>query len=88
MLIRGGCHCANISFELDGSPSPSEIPARACDCLFLYEVRRRLDGVSAGRADRPREAPRACLPIRVWHAHGALSCVSAMRRGAGGDERD
>ena len=34
MLIQGCCHCANISFELDWSPSPSEIPARACDCSF------------------------------------------------------
>ena len=34
MLIRGGCHCGNISFVLDWRPEPSEIPARACDCSF------------------------------------------------------
>ena len=34
MLIRGGCHCGNISFMLDWRPEPSEIPARACDCSF------------------------------------------------------
>ena len=34
MLIQGSCHCGNISFELDWSPSPSEIPARACGCSF------------------------------------------------------
>ena len=34
MLIRGGCHCGNISFILDWKPEPSEIPARACNCSF------------------------------------------------------
>lgn len=34
MLIRGGCHCGNISFILDWQPEPSEIPARACTCSF------------------------------------------------------
>jgi hypothetical protein len=34
MLISGGCHCANISFNLTWEPEPSEIPARACTCSF------------------------------------------------------
>jgi hypothetical protein len=34
MLIRGGCHCGNISFTLDWRPEPCEIPARACTCSF------------------------------------------------------
>src|SRR5438094_129248 len=34
MLIRGSCHCGNISFTLDWKPEPSEIPARACSCSF------------------------------------------------------
>jgi hypothetical protein len=34
MLIRGGCHCGNMSFTLDWKPEPSEIQARACDCSF------------------------------------------------------
>src|SRR5690348_18374039 len=34
MLIRGSCHCANISFTLSWEPDPVEIPARACDCSF------------------------------------------------------
>jgi hypothetical protein len=34
MVVRGGCHCGNISFALTWEPEPSEIPARACDCSF------------------------------------------------------
>ncbi len=34
MLIRGSCHCRNISFALTWDPDPAEIPARACTCSF------------------------------------------------------
>ena len=32
MLVQGGCHCGNISFDLTWEPDPAEIPARACAC--------------------------------------------------------
>ena len=34
MLIKGSCHCGNITFTLTWEPDPSEIPARACTCSF------------------------------------------------------
>jgi hypothetical protein len=34
MLIRGKCHCGNISFTLTWEPDPAKIPARACTCSF------------------------------------------------------
>ncbi|HJT97898.1 MAG TPA: aldehyde-activating protein, partial [Rhodanobacteraceae bacterium] len=34
MRIRGSCHCRNVSFTLDWTPEPAEIPARACSCTF------------------------------------------------------
>jgi hypothetical protein len=34
MLIRGQCHCANISFSLTWEPDPVEIHTRACGCTF------------------------------------------------------
>lgn len=34
MLISGSCHCGNISFKLNWTPEPAEIPARACTCSF------------------------------------------------------
>ena len=37
MLIRGRCHCGNISFELDWVPEPTEIVARACTCSFCVK---------------------------------------------------
>jgi hypothetical protein len=37
MLIRGKCHCGNISFSLTWEPEPKEITARACDCTFCQK---------------------------------------------------
>jgi hypothetical protein len=37
MLIRGKCHCGNISFSLTWEPDPEEIPARACGCSFCVK---------------------------------------------------
>ncbi|HUL56272.1 MAG TPA: hypothetical protein VLT60_04705 [Usitatibacter sp.] len=34
MLIRGGCHCRNVTFALRWDPDPAEIAARACTCSF------------------------------------------------------
>jgi hypothetical protein len=34
VLIQGKCHCGNVSFALDWTPDPGEIPARACGCSF------------------------------------------------------
>jgi hypothetical protein len=34
MRISGSCHCGNITFRLNWSPEPTEIPARACSCSF------------------------------------------------------
>lgn len=37
MLIKGKCHCGNISFSLTWEPDPAEIPARACGCSFCIK---------------------------------------------------
>ena len=34
MLIRGRCHCGNLSFSLIWEPDPTTIPARSCSCAF------------------------------------------------------
>ena len=36
-MIRGACHCGNISFELTWEPAPTTIPARACSCTFCVK---------------------------------------------------
>ena len=37
MILRGKCHCGNISFCLTWEPDPAEIPARACTCSFCVK---------------------------------------------------
>lgn len=37
MLIHGSCHCRNVSFTLNWTPEPGEIPARACTCSFCVK---------------------------------------------------
>ena len=37
MLIKGKCHCGNISFSLTWDPDPKEIQARVCDCTFCQK---------------------------------------------------
>ncbi len=37
MLIRGSCHCGNITFALRWDPDPVEIQARACTCTFCMK---------------------------------------------------
>lgn len=37
MHIRGSCHCGNLSFDLDCTPEPAQIPARACTCSFCVK---------------------------------------------------
>lgn len=37
MQISGACHCGNISFKLNWSPEPTQIPARACGCSFCVK---------------------------------------------------
>src|SRR4051812_4739465 len=34
MVIRGSCHCGNLSFSLGWEPDPAWIPARTCGCGF------------------------------------------------------
>ena len=45
MIIRGQCHCGNLSYVLDTPLSESEVRARACDCGFcrIHAVRNWSD---------------------------------------------
>ncbi len=37
MLIRGGCHCGALRFELEWPGEPATVPARACGCSFCVK---------------------------------------------------
>ncbi|HEY8145831.1 MAG TPA: hypothetical protein VIG06_24290 [Kofleriaceae bacterium] len=37
LTIAGGCHCRNITFELEWQGDSTAIPARACGCTFCVK---------------------------------------------------
>jgi len=57
VLIRGRCHCGNISFRLDWEPDPVEIPARSCDCTFCMKHGGTWTSYSAGKLEVAIEDP-------------------------------
>jgi hypothetical protein len=34
MILRGSCHCGNLSLVLETALAPAELPLRACQCSF------------------------------------------------------
>jgi len=44
-VIKGGCHCGNISLQFRASKPFSELPIRACQCTFCrkHNVRATAD---------------------------------------------
>ena len=57
MLIKGRCHCGNISFRLHWDPDPVAIPARACDCTFCVKHGGTWTSYPAGRLEVAIEDP-------------------------------
>jgi hypothetical protein len=51
MLIRGACHCGNISFSLLWTADKGEIPARACGCSFCRKHGGVWTSLPAARLD-------------------------------------
>ncbi len=33
-IISGGCHCGNLTFEMQSARPPEELPLRTCGCSF------------------------------------------------------
>ena len=63
MLIRGKCHCGNISFSLTWDPDPKESPARACDCTFCQ---KHGCGFRAGRHQRIDDRLYAVVSVNAF----------------------
>jgi hypothetical protein len=57
VVIRGRCHCGNISFRLDWEPDPVEIPARSCDCTFCTKHGGTWTSYPAGKLEVAIEDP-------------------------------
>jgi len=50
MLLRGSCHCGNLSVELETDKAPEELPVRACQCSFCRRHNQLSTSDPAGRA--------------------------------------
>ena len=50
MLLRGSCHCGNLSVELETQKTPEELPVRACQCSFCRRHNQRSTSDPAGHA--------------------------------------
>jgi hypothetical protein len=78
MLIRGKCHCGNVSFTLTWDPDPAEIPARACTCSFCAKHGGVWTSNPAGALrvsiDDPRRVSRYEFGTRTAQFHVCANC--------------
>lgn len=78
MLIRGKCHCGNITFELDWVPQPAEIPARACSCSFCTQHGGVWTSCPAGslrvNVAEPSRVSKYSFGTRTAHFHVCANC--------------
>lgn len=78
MLIRGKCHCGNITFELTWDPDPAEIPARACSCSFCTKHGGVWTSNSSGAltivVEDPTHVTRYAFGTRTADFHICTSC--------------
>lgn len=78
MLIRGRCHCGNISFSLTWEPDPVEIPARACTCSFCVKHGGVWTSLPGGAlqvvVEDPKLVSRYEFGTRTAHFHVCARC--------------
>lgn len=78
MLIAGRCHCGNLSFTLDWSPDPEEIPARACTCTFCSKHGNVWTSYPAGslsvRVKNPAQVSRYAFGTETADFHICMQC--------------
>lgn len=78
MLIRGSCHCRNITFTLDWAPEPSEIPARACTCSFCIKHGGVWTSCPTGslrvNVTEPARVSKYSFGTRTAHFHVCANC--------------
>jgi hypothetical protein len=78
MLIRGGCHCGNLTFTLDWQPEPTTIPARACTCTFCLKHGGVWTSCRAGtlrvEVGQPERVSRYSFGTKTADFHVCASC--------------
>jgi hypothetical protein len=88
--IAGGCHCGNLSLELQWPASAEEMPARACGCSFCTKhggvwtshpaARLVLRIADAAEATRYRFGT-GTADFHVCRVCGAVPAVTCMLEG-------
>lgn len=78
-LLRGGCHCGLVTFELAWPGDPASMPARRCGCTFC----RKHGGVWTSHPDARLEArvPRSGQVSRYTFGTGTAEFVVCGRCG-------
>jgi hypothetical protein len=78
MLIRGQCHCGNISFGLQWDPDPTEIPARACTCSFCVKHGGVWTSYAPGtlriQIAKPERVSKYCFGTKTADFHVCADC--------------
>ena len=78
MVIKGGCHCGNVTFSLAWEPDPAEIPARACGCSFCAKHGGVWTSHPAGalevRVEDPALVSRYAFGTRTAEFHVCARC--------------
>lgn len=78
MLLKGSCHCGNVTFEFDWPGEPTEIPARACTCSFCRKHggvwTARHDGSLVVRTREPEEVSRYAFDTKTAEFHVCKRC--------------
>lgn len=78
MLLKGSCHCGNITFDLDWPGEPDGIPARACTCSFCREHggvwTACREGVLRVRMREPEQVSRYAFETKTADFHVCKRC--------------
>jgi hypothetical protein len=78
VVIKGRCHCGNVSFVLTWEPDPREIPARACTCSFCTRHGGVWTSVPTGslavRVRDPEQVNRYAFGTKTAEFHVCRGC--------------
>jgi len=63
-IVRGACHCGNVTVALETALAPEALPLRACGCTFCRKHGARATSDPAGRIRIDVQEPSQLLRYR------------------------